>query len=425
MSFKKIMFTDIDGVSRGKYISENKFKKNNSLGFCDVVFGWDLHDECYSQDSLTGWEKGFPDAIFTIDEKSKRTVNEANCDALYFGDFSTDENFKNVCPRSLLKSILKAYESLNLVPKIGFEYEWFNFKKDVENLEGVTSGMFGYSLNRLSENQAYIDEILKVTKSFDVSTEGLHTETGPGVYEAALSYTDALKACDDATLFKSIVKTTAKKFDFLASFMAKWNAELPGCGGHIHISIENKQGQNILNFSNNNNLDATTSNFLAGVLNASPAMLPIYAPTINSYKRLQPDSWAPTTVSWGYQNRTTAIRVISESYVNDHIEMRIPGADTNPYLIVYAVLASGLHGIKEKLDLKIKNQVGNAYKNTTLDKLSNNLNDAITVMEYHPLTAQLLNPVFSEHFIKTRKWEVEKFNKSVSNWEVNRYLEII
>lgn len=425
MKHKKLIFTDIDGLPRGKYISEKKKTKSKDIGFCNVVFGWDMHDDCYPQDSVTGWEKGFPDAKFSIDNSSKRTIHETNANELYFGDFSSDDTFKSVCPRSLLKDVLKQYKDLGLIPKIGFEYEWFNFKKNTEKLEGITFGMFGYSLHRLYENQEFVEDILKETALNGINIEGLHTETGPGVYEAALEYTDVLTACDNAILFKSTVKSIAAKHNFLASFMAKWDENLPGCGGHFHVSLEDVEGNQILDFSNREKIPNRTAQFLEGILLGCSPLLPLYAPTVNSYKRLQPGSWAPTTVSWGYQNRTTALRVISESYANDHIEMRIPGADTNPYLVAYALLASGLYGIQKKLKLSHEVTIGNAYAEENILQLASNLADATKNMENDSLTKKLLNPKFVTHFIKTRKWEVEKYNKTVTNWELNRYIEII
>jgi glutamine synthetase len=191
--------------------------------------------------------------------------------------------------------------------------------------------MFGYSLTRPLLNQAYFDHIFDATRKFDVQVEGLHTETGPGVYEAALAYTDALSMADRSHLFKTSVKQIASLHGLTACFMAKPYPHLPGCSGHIHVSLKGIDGLNAFRDTDNKTqMGPVMAHALAGLLEALPSMMAILAPNINSYKRLVENYWAPITVSYGFENRIAAIRIISPPICDPsatRLEIRVPGAD--------------------------------------------------------------------------------------------------
>jgi glutamine synthetase len=223
------------------------------------------------------------------------------------------------------------------------------------------------------------------------------------------------------------VKEIAYKHGIMATFMAKWNENLPGCSGHIHQSLWDKEQTKNLFFSadGEHNMSELHRQYLAGQLYCLPYILPMYAPTINSYKRLVEGAWAPTTVTWGVDNRTTALRVLHPSEGYTRLETRIPGADTNPYLAMAAALASGLYGIKNKLELKIPATKGNGYKDQSNGSLSSNLFDATTLMKDSTIAKELFGEAFVEHFSQTRFWECKQFAKSVTDWELKRYFEII
>ncbi|MGZ3822428.1 MAG: glutamine synthetase, partial [Mucilaginibacter sp.] len=165
--------------------------------------------------------------------------------------------------------------------------------------------------------------------------------------------------------------------------------------------------------------------YLAGQLYCLPYILPMYAPTINSYKRLVEGAWAPTTVTWAVENRTTAFRVLNSSPAYTRLETRIPGADTNPYLAMAAALASGLYGIQNKLTLNTAATVGNGYLDNKNGKISSNLFDAATIMKDSKIAQELFGEAFVEHFSQTRLWECKQFAKTVTDWELKRYFEII
>ena len=214
--------------------------------------------------------------------------------------------------------------------------------------------MFGYSILRSSLENPYFTDLFDLLKKFNVPLEGLHTETGPGTYEAAITYSEIIEAADRAVLFKTAVKEIAYRHGCMATFMAKINENLPGCGGHVHQSLWDKNGKKNLFYDEKDSMKMSglMKNYIAGQLYCLPHILPMFAPVINSYKRLVEGAWAPTTLTWGTDNRTVALRVLANNSKSCRLETRVIGSDVNPYLAMAASLASGLYGIKNKLKLK-------------------------------------------------------------------------
>lgn len=434
----KFAFADIDGVLRGKIISKQKFIDGlqDGYGFCDVVFGWDSTDTCYDNVAITGWHTGYPDRPCRIDINTFRTIPWQDDIPFFMADFSkADGDDLHTCSRSLLKRIAADARQMGFHAEFAQEFEWFNFNETPQTLQDkgftklhtLTPGMFGYSILRPSQNSGFYYDLFDLMQKFSVPLEGLHTETGPGVYEAAIMHDEVLAAADKAALFKNAVKEIASEHGITASFMAKWSEALPGCSGHIHQSLWSMDKTENLFYDGNDahDMSGTMKHYLAGQLYCLPHVLAMYAPTINSYKRLVEGAWAPTTVTWGFDNRTAALRVLHPSKKYTRLETRIPGSDNNPYLGMAAALASGLYGIKHKLVLDIPPTVGNGYLDIKNGKLRPNLYEAATDMKNSALAKELFGEAFVEHFTQTRLWECKQYAKHVSDWELKRYFEII
>ncbi len=434
----KIAVTDIDGVLRGKYISSEKFLSlsDNKTGFCDVIFGWDAGDVAYDNTSFTGWHTGYPDANVKIDLSTFRKIPWEN-DVPFFLAEMIDENGKPsaICPRQLLKKVLSEAKVEGYLPFFSQEFEWYNFaetpqsivEKKFKDLSPLTPGMFGYSILRSSIQNPYFNDIFELLKKFGIPLEGLHTETGPGTYEAAINYSEIVEAADRAVLFKTAIKEIAYRHSCLATFMAKVNENLPGCGGHVHQSLWNKEGNKNLFYSEKHPLKMSKvmEQYVAGQLYCLPFILPMFAPVINSYKRLVEGAWAPTTVTWGVDNRTVALRVLNASNKSCRLETRVIGSDVNPYLAMAASLASGMYGIKNKLKLKQPPTKGNGYKNFSNGVLPKTLDEATQMMKHSPVAKEIFGEKFVEHFVQTREWEWRQHLKAVTDWEYKRYFEII
>jgi glutamine synthetase len=434
----KFAFADIDGVLRGKIIHRKKFLDGlaEGYGFCDVVFGWDSADMPYDNVKLTGWHSGYPDAPAYIDLATFRTVPWEDNILFFLADFSgSGADGVPACPRSLLKRIVKQCADLGFHAEYAQEFEWFNFRetphslqeKDFRNMQALTPGMFGYSLLRPSAESDFFHSLFDQLTAFDITIEGLHTETGPGVYEAAIEHDEVLRAADKAVLFKTSVKEIAYRHGLVATFMAKWNADLPGCSGHIHQSLWTPDRRQNLFYdeSDPNKMSSLMRQFMAGQLHCLPHILPMFAPTVNSYKRLVEGAWAPTTLTWSVGNRTTALRILNDTYDHTRVEHRVAGADSNPYLAIAAALASGLYGIRHQLELTTEATQGNGYADKKNGVLPANLWEATQAMKTSPLAVELFGEGFTEHFVATREWEWRQYVRQVSDWELRRYFEII
>ncbi|MBC7886455.1 MAG: glutamine synthetase [Ferruginibacter sp.] len=434
----KLAITDMDGILRGKMISFEKFAAvvEKGFGFCNVVFGWDAADLAYDNSLYTGWHTGYPDAMAVIDLDTFRQVPWDNDTPFFLADFRDARgNDLPVCPRSVLKKIIKQATDAGYTPYFSQEFEWFNLVDNTAELyagkfrdvQPVTQGMFGYSMQRAAQNKDYFNDLFNLLKKFGVPLEGLHTETGPGVYEAAITYSEILEAADRAVLFKSGVKQIAHNHGMIATFMAKFNENLPGCSGHIHQSLWLKEKKQNLFYDKKkvSGISVLMENYMAGQLACLPFILPLFAPTVNSYKRLVEGAWAPTTLTWGIDNRTTALRALPGSNQSARVETRVPGSDCNPYLAMAAALASGLYGINNKLKLKTPATTGNGYADTKNGTLPKNLWEATQAMKTSSIAKELFGSAFVDHFTASREWEWRQFSKSVTDWELKRYLEII
>ncbi|MEM7658853.1 MAG: glutamine synthetase, partial [Bacteroidota bacterium] len=269
--------------------------------------------------------------------------------------------------------------------------------------------------------------LFDLLEQFGVPLEGLHTETGPGVYEAAILYGDILEAADRAVLFKTGVKEIAYRHGLVATFMAKWREDLPGCSGHVHQSLWDAAGSTNLfhDPEASHGISETMRQYIAGQLHCLPHMLPMLAPTINSYKRLVEGAWAPTTLTWGVDNRTTALRALPGSAKACRLENRVCGSDVNPYLAMAACLAAGLYGIRHQLTLDQEPVRGNGYEDTSNGVLPRNLAEATEAMKTSEVALELFGAGFVDHFTRTREWEWREFSKAITDWEMRRYFEII
>ncbi len=437
-SHVKVAVTDIDGVLRGKLMHREKFISalESEFGFCSVVFGWDTNDQVYDNVAITGWHTGYGDFPARIDESTFRITPWQEDIPFFLADFDSSlSDGEYVCPRALLKKVIDQTQQQGYTPIFAQEFEWFNFLKaqpgsnlaSFREATPITSGMFGYSILRMSDNFEYFRDLCQMLERFDIPVEGLHTETGPGVLEAAIQCSGALEAADRATLFKSAVKDIGKKYGIAASFMAKQTKELPGCSGHVHQSLWDVEKSTNLFYDARDkfHMSPLMKHYLAGQLHCLPEILPMFAPTVNSYKRLTEGAWAPTTLTWGIDNRTTALRVISGGPKSTRIEHRVVGSDVNPYLAVAACLASGLYGIKHKLSLDNPHTVGNGYRDIQFGTLPVNLYEATSRMSQSKLASELFGEKFVDHFTQSRFWEWRQFSEQVTDWETKRYFEII
>jgi glutamine synthetase len=435
----KIGGFDVDGILRGKYVSMEKLKSalSGGFGFCDVIFGWDIADVLYDNAKLTGWHTGYPDAHAVLDPSTLRLIPWEPGTAAMLADFRDDKGGGHAaCPRSLLRRVVDKAAALGLEAKFACEFEFFVFQetphslqeKSFQNLTSLTPGMFGYSWVREGQQRKLMADILDGMKAFDVEIEGLHTETGPGVYEAAIRYDDAVRAADKAALFKVGLKQIVHEHGLSATFMAKWNANLPGSSGHLHQSLW-RRGENVFNdTSGEGGLSKTLRHYIGGQCALMAELTALYSPTINSYKRYVPGVWAPLTATWGVENRTTAIRLIGLGTSAARVEYRQTAADINAYIAMATCLAAGLYGIEREIEPPppVRGDAGDGSAPGSAHRpLPRTLKEATALLAESKAARDILGDGFVEHYVRTRDWEVRQYERAVTDWELKRYFEAV
>jgi len=436
----KVAVSDIDGILRGKYLHIDKFKgaaepyPAGGFGFCDVVFGWDSSDQCYDNTSVTGWQHGFPDALARLDLDTARNVPWDNNVPFFIGEFiNSDGTPHPLCPRQTLKKVIQRAAKMGVNPMCGMEFEWFNFLENSHSWESkkgvgptpLTPGMFGYSLLRMNQNREFFNAIQDEMLQFGVPIEGLHTETGPGVYEAAIAFSDALTQADRAILFKTGTKEIGARFGIMPSFMAKWNAAYPGCSGHIHQSLSDGKKNLFADAKGRHGMSKMFESYLAGQVAHLMEFAPMFWPTINSYKRLVDGFWAPVKPTWGVDNRTASFRVIAGSPKSTRLETRCPGADVNPYLAMAAVIAAGLDGVEKGMKLTAPAIHGTNGGAENIPRAPRTLIETTRNFQQSKVARDWLGDTFVDHFAATREWEWRQWLDGVTDWELKRYFEII
>jgi glutamine synthetase len=436
LSHVKVGVHDVDGILRGKYLHRDKFFSalDGGFGFCDVVLGWDSNDQLYDNVTYTGWHTAYPDAAVRIVPETCRDLPSEPGGLFFLCEFAPPA--ETICPRGTLRRVLERAGRLGFDIKAGFEYEFFVFEetprsireKRYRDLKPISPGFFGYSVLRNSVHAEWYRDLLEKCEAMDMGLEGLHTETGAGVLEAALRVDDALAATDKAALFKTFVKVFAQQRGWLATFMAKWSKDWPGCGGHVHMSLwDRTRGASAFHDeAAAHRMSRTMRQFVAGQQTLMPEMLAMVAPTVNSYRRLIPGFWAPTQAAWGVENRTTALRVIPGSAKSTRVEYRVAAADGNPYLALAAAIGSGLWGIENDLDPGEPIR-GNAYeiKRPAKLQLPRTLTEAAGRLKGSKAARALFGDAFVDHYAATREWEEREFRKHISDWELDRYFAII
>ncbi|KAL2136566.1 hypothetical protein VTI74DRAFT_3111 [Chaetomium olivicolor] len=458
----KLAGVDVDGQLRGKLVSKKKFLSiaEGGFGFCSVIFGWDMHDMTYIRElKVSNKENGYRDIIAVPDLNSFRRIPWENNVPFFLVSFHDPDTMEPVpaCPRGLLKTQLGKLSEQGYGAMAGAEYEFYQFKTPRDDgaqstatylkdnpphaLPPLTEGMFGYSLTRTVHNQDYYYDIFNTCQAFKCDLEGWHTESGPGVYEAALEFGEIRQMADRASLFKYVVKSVATRHGITPCFMAKPRQGLPGNSGHMHLSLVDGDGKNLLYRGEQDPnppypdvayLSDLGRHFLAGILDGLPDVMPMVAPTINSYKRLVENFWAPVTVSWGLEHRAASIRLITPPTSKPgatRFEIRVPGADANPHYVLAAILALGWRGVEKKLEIpcpplgKGEDVGGSTDMGVRLAKSLREANDRFT--RSGSIAREVFGDDFVDHYGGTRDHEIRLWDEAVTDWEMRRYIETV
>jgi glutamine synthetase len=426
---------DVDGILRGKFVALDKFWSalQDPIGFCDVIFGWDAADVLYDNSRVTGWHTGYPDTYARIDPATFRVLPWEPDTAAFLMDFvQADGTPHPACPRGLLRQVIARAHALGYEPVLAAEFEFFVFKetaaslhaKGFRGLEPLSPGMFGYSWVREGEHADLCHAIMDDMDRFGIPIEGLHTETGPGVYEAAIVYDEALRAADKAALFKTGIKQIAARLGYAVTSLAKWNQAPPGSSGHLHQSLW-KDGKNVFFAAGApHRLSDVARHYLGGQIALMPELTALVSPTVNSYKRYVPGVWAPLNASWGVENRTCAVRAIPGTAKSTRLEYRQTAADINPYVAMAATVAAGLWGLEHGTEPPPPVE-GDASARADLAPLPRTLREANALLDRSPHVRGMLGAAFVDHYLLTRDWECRQYERAVTEWELARYFESV
>jgi glutamine synthetase len=429
---------DIDGVWRGKripvqYFSDSVWEKGTNI--CNILFGWDMVDESLTGLAYTGWQTGYPDITLKPDLSTLTlTPWEPHAAAVICDIVELDGTPLDLSPRQILQRVVGEAEEMGFAPRAAYEFEFYVLRQppgqlnatDFRELEPLTYGSHTYSLQRGTATEYLLGDIREQLAAAGVSIEACNSEHGPGQFEVNIHHDDAVRAADHALILKNAIKEIAAAHGHTATFMAKLNPAWAGSSGHVHQSLVAADGSPAFASDETNALSETGRQYLAGLVGLAKDLTAIYLPTVNSYKRSEGGSWAGASATWGRDNRTVAIRSIPSTGAAARVENRVPGADANPYLVIAANLAAGLHGIRKGL-LPPEETTGNAYegKNAAETALPTTLGAAIDAFLGSDMTRQLLGERFVEHYAATRRWELTQAGKAVTDWELRRYLEVI
>lgn len=447
IEYIKLGVPDIDGVFRGKRVAAQFFLDSVETGFAqsDVLFGWDIAENVLPNLKVSNIDRGFGDFVMKPDLSTFALVPWEEQVASCVCDLWTEhEEPITVSPRYVLKSLIERARSLGFDPLAASELEMRFFREDQVTLREkdfgptlvpLNPGTNCYVISHATADDYLIGHIARQMRRYGIEIEGYNREHGPGMYEINMRYCAALEAADRTMLFKTGVKELCHQNGFTPTFMAKWNDQEDGSSGHSHMSLWDLNHERNVFWDDTavDHMSATMRSFLAGVLQKLPEFMALYAPVINSYKRYIEGTWAPLNTAWGMDNRTCAVRVINSGRHSIRLENRVPGADANFYLVFAGMLASGLYGIEQKLELGPRLD-GNAYSQAKIGQalatgqmhpLARNLTTATDIFERSAVAKDYLGQDFVEHFVTTRRWEVQEYEKAVTNWERRRYLELI
>lgn len=425
---------DINGVFRGKRVPSSQIEKVLSGGVRMPLSAATL--DIWGRDiegSALVFETGDADGVAELTERGLIPISWLEKPTAFAQVWLSHEDAKpfEADPRHALSAIVKKYKARGLKPVIATELEFYLTNPNKDRAERPINPTTGarlstddvLSMTELEEFDGFLNDVYAACKEQSIPADAAISENGAGQFEINLLHTDdPLRAADDALLFKRLVRGVARKHGLTATFMAKPYGTSAGNGLHVHFSLLDQQGKNV--FDDGTELGSEMlKHAVGGLLKTMQENTLVFAPHMNSYRRIAPDSHAPTAVAWGYENRTTSIRIPGGPGAARRVEHRVAGADANPYLVLAAVLGGALIGIEKKLqpDAPVK---GDAYSQN-LVSLPMNWMNATEAFANGPYAKEVFGDTLHDIFVQAKRQELRKFSETVSTFEYQSYLEIV
>ncbi len=421
------LVADMSGTARGKILPPKKFLKgqrSRGLRIPEEIFTLTINGR-YVQDTDAVSDAAV-DVYLEPDSDTSRIVPwyteptaQVICDAFHLNDDPVE-----IAPRHVLKRVLQLYKDKGWRPVVAPELEFYLCKKNLDPdypLEAAVGrsgrkepGGQAYGIDAANDFDPIVEDIYDFCEAQELDVDTLSHESGPAQLEINFNHGDPLELADQVFLFKRTVRQAALKHDIYATFMAKPHANEPGSSMHIHQSVlDARSGKNIF-AGKDGKPSKHFLNHIGGLQRYLAAALPLLAPNVNSYRRLVPESDAPTNVHWAIDNRTVSLRVPSSDATNLRVENRVPGADSNPYLAFAASLACGYLGMTERIKPSDPVQ-GSAYRYA--HTLPINLEEALDKLNYTKSFKQVLGEKFVEAYQDVKFEEMQHFRRVISSWE--------
>ncbi|MEV6545716.1 glutamine synthetase family protein [Streptomyces sp. NPDC051665] len=428
-----LAFPDMQGRLQGKRFAAQFFLDDvlrHGTEGCNYLLAVDTEMNTVDGYAMSSWERGYGDFAMHPDLSTLRRVPWNAGTALLIADLAWNDGSPVVAaPRQILRRQLERLAEHGFTAQVGTELEFIVFKDTYEQAwdagyKGLTPANqynIDYSVLGTGRIEPLLRRIRNEMTVAGLTVESAKGECNPGQHEIVFRYDDALVTCDQHAVYKTGAKEIASQEGVSLTFMAKYN-EREGNSCHIHLSLADADGGNAMAGSSDDSggMSEVMRYFLAGQLAALRDFSLLYAPNINSYKRFQPGSFAPTAVAWGYDNRTCALRVVGHGR-SMRFENRLPGGDVNPHLAVAGLVAAGLYGIEHKLELP-EACTGNAYSGGYAH-VPTNLREATELWENSPIAQAAFGDEVVAHYRNMARVELEAFDAAVTDWELRRSFE--
>jgi glutamine synthetase len=411
---------DVNGSIRGKALRPDAFETALDQGtvMTDLILGLDPVDTPITDYERFGIRTGAADLLVQPDPDTIRDLTWRPGWRVCLATPSwPDGRPCDFASREVYRHVLGGMGELGYEVVAAIEYEIRVWDGDGRPL---SSGL-SYSLTEIGRYEAFVSRLVDALEGLGIVLSAVHTEAGPGLLELNLGANRGLRAADDATLVKFAVKELAASMGLRASFLAKTNPGEEGSSGHIHMSCWAGDTNAFASTNPDDELPSPFSAAIAGVVDHLPAASLLLNPTVNSYKRLVPGWFAPINATWGYENRSCAVRAIRSSRQELwRFECRRPGADANPYLALATVAASAADGIGRSLKPPPAVE-GDAYDRPDLPDLPGSLEAAVQSFQQDDVLKRALGEGFSEYYVTSRAWELKAWRETVTDWERDRY----
>ncbi|MSO79469.1 MAG: glutamine synthetase [Acidimicrobiia bacterium] len=430
-----VCFPDLQGRLVGKRVTGHFFCDHvlgDGIEACNYLLAVDIDMTPLPGYEYTGWEQGYGDFVCRPDLATLRRIPWLEKTALVLCDLETEDGEPvEVSPRRMLRRQVERAAALGYTINCGTELEFYLFRDSYEDaaakgymgLDAHSAVIEDYHIFQTSRDEYLIRAMRNGMDDAGIPVEFSKGEAGRGQHEINLRYADALEMADRHVIYKNGIKEIAALQDRSVTFMAKYAMDESGSSCHVHSSVWNADGSASLMWSDgaDEHFSDVFRGWLGGLVAHSGELAWLFAPTVNSYKRYQPGSWAPTALAWGRDNRTCGFRVVGHGE-GHRVESRIPGADCNPYLALAATIAAGLHGI-EHSEAPPARFEGSAYESPDVTRVPWNIVDAINELEHSELASTAFGPDVHQHLVNTAKQEWAVFGQVVTDWERRRCFE--